>query len=214
METRNPDNVTSDARLLYRKLTAVPYSVKVVVFAQVSPDGTEAHLRIFCVTDDKIDKTLEKQTGFVEVARSREVEVCEGRPVHIRYKEMILFVYLLRLRWEGSVGDTLLHPLFTFIVLLHSFCCSYHTCTSRSKDYFFPSESGVELFECEQFSNECRNITTKVVIRNQIGVFAVFIRVTPYKCLLLTTARFVCASAKRGLKFCQGRNVKGRHTTS
>lgn len=84
METRNPDNVTSDARLLYRKLTAVPYSVKVVVFAQVSPDGTEAHLRIFCVTDDKIDKTLEKQTGFVEVARSREVEVCEGRPVHIR----------------------------------------------------------------------------------------------------------------------------------
>lgn len=84
METRNPDNVTSDARLLYRKLTAVPYSVKVVVFAQLSPDGTEARLRIFCVSDDKIDKTLEKQTGFVEVARSREVEVCEGRPVHVR----------------------------------------------------------------------------------------------------------------------------------
>lgn len=117
------------------------------------------------------------------------------------------------LRWEGSVGDTLLHPLFTFIVLLHSFYCSYHTCTSRSKDYFFPSESGVELFECEQFSNECRNITTKVVIRNQIGVSAAFIRVTPYKSLLLTTERFVCASAKRGLKFCQGRNVKGRPMT-
>ena len=99
METRNPDNVTSDARLLFRKLTAVPYSVKVVVFAQVSPDGTEAHLRIFCVTDDKIDKTLEKQTGFVEVARSREVEVCEGRPVHVRYKEMLLFACLLRFLW-------------------------------------------------------------------------------------------------------------------
>ena len=86
METRNPDNVTSDARLLYRKLTAVPYSVKVVVFAKVLPDGTEARLQIFCITDDKIDKTLEKQTGFVEVARSRDVEVCEGRPVHIRYE--------------------------------------------------------------------------------------------------------------------------------
>lgn len=86
VETRNPDNVTSDARLLYRKLTAVPYSVKVVVFAKVLPDGTEARLRIFCITDDKIDKTLEKQTGFVEVARSRDVEVCEGRPVHIRYE--------------------------------------------------------------------------------------------------------------------------------
>ena len=60
METYNPDNVTSDARLLYRKLIDVPHSVKVVVFAQVSPDGTEAHLRIFRVTNDKIDKTREK----------------------------------------------------------------------------------------------------------------------------------------------------------
>lgn len=76
-----------------------------------------------------------------------------------------------------------------------------------------PSESEVELFECEQFSNECRNITTKVVIRNQIGVSAVFIPITPYKCLLLTTERFVCASTKRDLKFCQGRNVKGRPMT-
>ena len=84
VETRNPDNVTSDARLLYRKLTAVPYLVKIVVFAKVKPDGTEALLRIFCVTDDNIKKTLEQQTGFVEVARSRDVEVCEGRPVHVR----------------------------------------------------------------------------------------------------------------------------------
>lgn len=85
VETRNPDNVTSDARLLYRKLTAVPFSVKIVVFAKVNPEGTEAHLRIFCVTDDNIKKTLEQQTGFVEVARSRDVEVSEGRPVHVRY---------------------------------------------------------------------------------------------------------------------------------
>ena len=84
VETRNPDNVTSDARLLYRKLTAVPYLVKIVVFAKVEPDGTEGLLRIFCVTDDNIKKTLEQQTGFVEVARSRDVEVCEGRPVHVR----------------------------------------------------------------------------------------------------------------------------------
>lgn len=84
VETRNPDNVTSDARLLYRKLTAVPFLVKIVVFAKVNPEGTEARLRIFCITDDNIDKTLERQTGFVEVARSRDVEVCEGRPVHVR----------------------------------------------------------------------------------------------------------------------------------
>lgn len=85
VETRNPDNVTSDARLLFRKLTAVPFLAKVVVFAKVSSDGTEATLRVFCITDDTIDKTLEKQTGFTEVARSRDVEVCEGRPVHVRY---------------------------------------------------------------------------------------------------------------------------------
>ena len=94
METRNPDNVTSDARLLYRKLTAVPYTVKVVVFAKVTPDGTEARLRIFCISDDRMDKTLEKQTGFVEVARSRDVEVCEGRPVHVRYDIIVISLKL------------------------------------------------------------------------------------------------------------------------
>ena len=84
IETRNPDNVTSDARLLYRKLSAVPYLAKFVVYAKVSLDGKEARLRVFCVTDDKVDKTLECQTGYVEIARSRDVEVCEGRPVYIK----------------------------------------------------------------------------------------------------------------------------------
>ena len=87
METRNPDNVTADARLLYRKLTAVPYTVKFVVFAKVTPDGSEARLRVFCITDDSVNKTLEQQTGFVEVARSRDVEVCDGRPVYVRYNK-------------------------------------------------------------------------------------------------------------------------------
>lgn len=75
VETRNPDNVVTDARLIYRKLAAVPYLAKFVVFAKFSADGTEARLRIFCITDDKVDKTLEGQTGFIEVARSRDVEV-------------------------------------------------------------------------------------------------------------------------------------------
>jgi len=48
---------------------------KFVVFAKFSADGSEARLRIFCITDDKVDKTLEGQTGFIEVARSRDVEV-------------------------------------------------------------------------------------------------------------------------------------------
>lgn len=84
IETRNVDNVTSDARLLYRKLSAVPYLAKFVVYAKVSLDGEEVHLRVFCITDDKTDKTLEGQTGYVEIARSRDVEVCEGRPIYIK----------------------------------------------------------------------------------------------------------------------------------
>ena len=36
----------------------------------------EARLRVFCMTDDKEDKTLEQQEHFTEVAKSRDVEVC------------------------------------------------------------------------------------------------------------------------------------------
>lgn len=35
----------------------------------------EARLRVFCMTDDKEDKTLENQEHFTEVAKSRDVEV-------------------------------------------------------------------------------------------------------------------------------------------
>ena len=35
----------------------------------------EARLRVFCMTDDKEEKTLEGHEHFVEVAKSRDVEV-------------------------------------------------------------------------------------------------------------------------------------------
>lgn len=38
-------------------------------------DPLEARLRVFCMTDDKEDKTLEHQEHFTEVAKSRDVEV-------------------------------------------------------------------------------------------------------------------------------------------
>ena len=34
---------------------------------------------MFCITDDREDKTLEKQEHFTEVAKSREVEVLSNR---------------------------------------------------------------------------------------------------------------------------------------
>ena len=36
---------------------------------------SEARMRVFCMTDDKEDKTLEHQEHFQEVAKSRDVEV-------------------------------------------------------------------------------------------------------------------------------------------
>lgn len=52
---------------------------KFVVFAK-RVDPMEARLRVFCMTDDKEDKTLEYQENFTEVAKSRDVEVLEGKP--------------------------------------------------------------------------------------------------------------------------------------
>lgn len=52
----------------------MPYMAKFVIFAKTH-DPIEARLRCFCMTDDKIDKTLEQQENFTEVARSRDVEV-------------------------------------------------------------------------------------------------------------------------------------------
>ncbi|XP_015258825.1 PREDICTED: ankyrin-2-like isoform X16 [Cyprinodon variegatus] len=66
---------------VYREIICVPYMAKFVIFAK-SHDPIEARLRCFCMTDDKIDKTLEQQENFTEVARSRDVEVLEGKPIY------------------------------------------------------------------------------------------------------------------------------------
>uniref|UniRef100_A0A8C7ZBE8 Ankyrin 2a, neuronal n=1 Tax=Oryzias sinensis TaxID=183150 RepID=A0A8C7ZBE8_9TELE len=66
---------------LYREIICVPYMAKFVIFAKTL-DPIEARLRCFCMTDDKMDKTLEQQENFAEVARSRDVEVLEGKPIY------------------------------------------------------------------------------------------------------------------------------------
>ncbi|XP_006509065.1 ankyrin-1 isoform X15 [Mus musculus] len=68
------------ATLLYKELTAVPYMAKFVIFAKMN-DAREGRLRCYCMTDDKVDKTLEQHENFVEVARSRDIEVLEGMPL-------------------------------------------------------------------------------------------------------------------------------------
>lgn len=56
---------------------AVPYMAKFVIFAKMN-EAREGRLRCYCMTDDKMDKTLELHENFTEVARSRDIEVRTG----------------------------------------------------------------------------------------------------------------------------------------
>ena len=53
-----------------------------VVFAKRN-DPNEALARLFCITDDKENKTLEMQEHFIEIAKSREVEVVNGNTIYL-----------------------------------------------------------------------------------------------------------------------------------
>ncbi|PSN43662.1 Ankyrin-3 [Blattella germanica] len=84
MDCRNISEATKMATELYREATHPPFMAKFVVFAK-RVDVMEARLRVFCMTDDKEDKTLEHQEHFTEVAKSRDVEVLEGKPQYIEF---------------------------------------------------------------------------------------------------------------------------------
>nr|XP_049577584.1 uncharacterized protein ank2a isoform X32 [Syngnathus scovelli] len=80
IDCRQVQDSVSFGSQLYREIICVPYMAKFVIFAKTL-DPIEARLRCFCMTDDKMDKTLEQQENFTEVARSRDVEVLEGKPI-------------------------------------------------------------------------------------------------------------------------------------
>ncbi|XP_053538641.1 ankyrin-3 [Ictalurus punctatus] len=70
------------ATTVYKELICVPYLAKFVVFAKPI-DLAVAELRCFCMTDDKVDKTLEQQENFEEVARSKDIEISEGKSIYV-----------------------------------------------------------------------------------------------------------------------------------
>ncbi|CAH1406332.1 unnamed protein product [Nezara viridula] len=84
MDCRNVSEATKMATELYREAIHVPFMAKFVVFSK-RVDTTEARLRVFCMTDDKEDKTLEHQEQFTEVAKSRDVEVLEGKMQYLEF---------------------------------------------------------------------------------------------------------------------------------
>jgi len=74
VDCQNASEAVRMAPDLYSELVAVPFMSKFVVFAK-REDVTSAKLRLFCMSDDSIEKTLEGQEHFTEVARSRDIEV-------------------------------------------------------------------------------------------------------------------------------------------
>ncbi|XP_055383981.1 ankyrin-3 isoform X2 [Condylostylus longicornis] len=84
MDCRNIADASRMATELYTYMTKVPFMVKFVVFAK-RISNTEAKLSIFCMTDDKEDKTLEQQEYFSEIAKSRDVEVLEEQQIYLEF---------------------------------------------------------------------------------------------------------------------------------
>lgn len=83
IDCRQVQESVNFATQVYREIICVPYMAKFVIFAKTH-DPIEARLRCFCMTDDKMDKTLEQQENFTEVARSRDVEVSYGQALLIQ----------------------------------------------------------------------------------------------------------------------------------
>jgi ankyrin len=82
MDCKEIDQASNFARELYHELKSVPFMAKFAVYAKTH-DPIESRVRVFCVTDDRTDKTLEQQEHFKEVARSKDVEALEGKPIFI-----------------------------------------------------------------------------------------------------------------------------------
>lgn len=84
IDCRQEKESVAIATEIYRHVVPVPYMAKFVVFAK-RYDPSEAQLRVFCMTDDKEDKTLEHQERFEEIAKSKDVEVLEGRDQFVEF---------------------------------------------------------------------------------------------------------------------------------
>ncbi|KPU74656.1 uncharacterized protein Dana_GF23392, isoform B [Drosophila ananassae] len=84
MDCRNIVDVGRMATDLYTHLARVPFFVKFVVFAKQISD-TEAKISVFCMTDDKEDKTLEQKEYFREIAKSRDIEILQDQKIYLEF---------------------------------------------------------------------------------------------------------------------------------
>lgn len=84
MDCRNVSESARMATELYTHHAHVPFMAKFVVFAK-RISVLEARVRVFCMTDDKEEKTLEHQEQFTEIAKSRDIEVLEGKDIYMEF---------------------------------------------------------------------------------------------------------------------------------
>ncbi|GBP41693.1 Ankyrin-3 [Eumeta japonica] len=84
IDCRHVEDATKMATELYREAIHVPFMARFVVYAKRT-DQQQAQLRMFCVTDDKEDKALERIEKYAQVAKSRDVEVHEGKPCYLEF---------------------------------------------------------------------------------------------------------------------------------
>ncbi|XP_050441271.1 ankyrin-3-like isoform X2 [Adelges cooleyi] len=92
IDCRNVSQVKNIATQLFVEANYVPFMAKFVVFAKRT-EAMEARLRVFCMTDDKEEKTLENQEHFVEVAKSRDVEVLQNKNIFVEFAGNLVPIY-------------------------------------------------------------------------------------------------------------------------
>lgn len=84
IDCRQVNEATKYATDIYQDAIQVPFMAKFVVFCK-RHEQNEAQMRVFCMTDDKEDKTLESQERFEEIAKSRDVEVLEAKSAFVEF---------------------------------------------------------------------------------------------------------------------------------
>jgi len=105
MDCRNIAEATKMATSLYKEAIHVPFMAKFCVFAK-RHELLEARMRVFCMTDDKEEKTLEHQEHFHEIAKSRDVEVLEGKTHYLEFMGNLFPI--------TKSGDQLFHKFHAF----------------------------------------------------------------------------------------------------
>lgn len=98
---------------IYRHLIRVPFVAKFVIFAK-RRDINEANVRVFCMTDDKEERTLEVQEHYSQVAKSREVEVTDNQSLYLEFGGNLVPTHLSKSRGLAS-SKTFINEQLAFV---------------------------------------------------------------------------------------------------